>query len=279
MTKHRFAVLLLSLAAALPVLGEDEPIELKTDLDKVSYVIGHQIGSNLNRQGIEPDFDILIQAIKDAFTESEARFSQAEEQQIIRTFQQAQKVKAMGENAWKTQLTKPEMMTFDKDTDYFWIMETNKGTIKIKLLPDVAPMHVTSTIYLTKKGFYDGIKFHRVIPGFMAQGGDPLGNGSGGPGYKYDGEFDPKVKHDRPYRVSMANGGKDHPCTDGSQFFITFKATPGLDNIHTIFGDVVEGQDVVDKLEAAGNPDPRANGVPPKEKLVINKATIVEKAK
>ncbi len=115
------------------------------------------------------------------------------------------------------------MRQFDANKDYFWILETNKGNIKIKLMPNVAPMHVTSTMFLTEKGFYDGTMFHRVIPGFMAQGGDPLGTGTGGPGYKYAGEFNANVKHDRPFLVSMANAG---PNTDGSQFFITFVPTP-----------------------------------------------------
>jgi peptidyl-prolyl cis-trans isomerase B (cyclophilin B) len=174
-------------------------------------------------------------------------------------------------NAWKLTLTKPEMMTFDANKDYFWILDTNKGQIRIKLMPEVAPMHVTSTIFLTNKGFYDGTTFHRVIPGFMAQGGCPLGTGTGGPGYTYAGETWPNVKHDRPYLLSMANSG---PNTDGSQFFITFKATPWLDGKHTIFGEVVTGQDTVKKLEAAGTEQGK-----PTEKLVINKAKIEEKAK
>lgn len=135
-------------------------------------------------------------------------------------------------------------------------------------MPDIAPMHVTSTIFLTRKGFYDGLSFHRVIPGFMAQGGCPLGTGSGGPGYQYEGEFSDDVKHDKPYMLSMANAG---PGTDGSQFFITFKATPSLNGKHTIFGRVVEGKNVVKKLEAAGSSSGK-----PKEPLIIKKATIEE---
>ena len=164
-------------------------------------------------------------------------------------------------------------MTFDKGKDYYWNLMTNKGLIKIKLMPNVAPMHVTSTIFLTKKGFYDNITFHRVIAGFMAQGGCPLGTGTGSPGYKYDGEFDPKVKHDRPYLLSMANAGAG---TDGSQFFITFRPTPHLDGKHTIFGEVSEGQDVVRMLEKFAGPSPSNK---PTEKLFIVKATIEEKAK
>ena len=135
-------------------------------------------------------------------------------------------------------------------------------------MPDIAPMHVTSTIFLTRKGFYDGLSFHRVIPGFMAQGGCPLGTGTGGPGYQYEGEFTVGVKHDKPYMLSMANAG---PGTDGSQFFITFEATPNLNGKHTIFGRVVEGKNVVRKLEAAGSSSGK-----PKEPLIIKKATIEE---
>jgi cyclophilin family peptidyl-prolyl cis-trans isomerase len=147
-----------------------------------------------------------------------------------------------------------------------WNLDTNKGNIKIKLMPDTAPMHVSSTIYLTRLGFYDDVVFHRVIQGFMAQGGDPTGTGRGGPGYKYAGEFDPKVKHDAPGKLSMANAG---PRTDGSQFFLTFVATPHLDGKHTIFGEVVEGMGTVKQLEAAGS-----RGGKPKEKLMIETATI-----
>jgi cyclophilin family peptidyl-prolyl cis-trans isomerase len=167
---------------------------------------------------------------------------------------------------WKTKLPKPPQLTFTAGKSYFWNLETNKGKISIKMMPDIAPMHVSSTIYLTQLGFYDGVSFHRVITGFMAQGGDPIGNGTGGPGYKYDGEFSPTVKHTKGGILSMANAG---PGTDGSQFFITFVATPHLDGRHSIFGEVVEGEDVVKKLEAAGS----GSGAP-KEKLTIDKATI-----
>jgi cyclophilin family peptidyl-prolyl cis-trans isomerase len=146
-------------------------------------------------------------------------------------------------------------------------METNKGPIQIELMPDAAPMHVTSFIYLSRLGFYDGLSFHRVIPGFMAQGGDPLGNGMGGPGYKYDGEFSsPKAKHSAPGMLSMANAG---PGTDGSQFFITFVPTPFLDGKHTVYGKVVEGMDNLKKLEAAGSQSGKTS-----EPLKIEKVTI-----
>jgi len=168
---------------------------------------------------------------------------------------------------WKTKLPEPSAVSFDADQSYYWILETNQGPIKIKLMPEVAPMHATSTIYLTRLGFYDGVPFHRVISGFMAQGGDPLGRGTGGPGYEYDGEFDPKVRHDRPGLLSMANRG---PGTDGSQFFITFVPTPHLDDKHTIFGEVVEGMETVRVLERLGSRSGR-----PSEPLSIETATIV----
>ena len=152
---------------------------------------------------------------------------------------------------WKTKLPRPPVATFDKERTYFVRMVTNKGTILIRFLPDVAPMHVTNFLYLTKLGFYDGLAFHRVITEFMAQGGCPLGTGTGGPGYGFNGEFSPGVKHGKGGLLSMANAG---PGTDGSQFFLTFVATPWLDGKHTIFGEVVEGMDVLKKLEAAGSP-------------------------
>jgi len=167
---------------------------------------------------------------------------------------------------WRTSVPKPAMANFDPAKAYYAEMLTNKGPIRIKFMPAVAPMHVTSFIYLSKLGFYDGLSFHRVISGFMAQGGCPLGTGTGGPGYKYDGEFKPNVKHDRPGMLSMANAG---PGTDGSQFFLTFVPTPWLDGKHTIFGEVVEGMATLKALEASGSRD---GGT--KEPLRIEKVTI-----
>ena len=163
-------------------------------------------------------------------------------------------------------LPKPPLCEFPADQDYFWNLSTNVGEIKIRLLPKVAPMHVTSTMYLTQLGFYDGLGFHRVIPAFMAQGGDPRGTGTGGPGYQYAGEFDKSVRHDKPGRLSMANAG---PGTDGSQFFITFKATPWLDDKHTIFGEVVEGMETLTVLEKAGSRTGQ-----PSQQLTIRSARI-----
>jgi cyclophilin family peptidyl-prolyl cis-trans isomerase len=169
-------------------------------------------------------------------------------------------------SGWKTRLAKPPRLRFRKGTTYYWNLETTQGAIKIKLLPEVAPMHVSSTIYLTRLGFYDGTAFHRVIPGFMAQGGDPLGNGTGGPGYQYDGEFDRAVKHDKPGLLSMANRG---PGTDGSQFFLTFVKTPHLNGKHTIFGEVDGSMATVKALEQNGSRSGR-----PTKPMSIKRATI-----
>ena len=157
---------------------------------------------------------------------------------------------------WRLSVPKPAPAAFTPGQNIHARMETNKGTVLIRLLPDVAPMHVTSFAYLARLGFYDGLPFHRVITSFMAQGGCPLGSGTGGPGYQFGGEFKPEVKHDKPGLLSMANAG---PGTDGSQFFLTFVPTPWLDGKHTIFGEVVEGQDVLKKLESAGSSSGRTS--------------------
>jgi peptidyl-prolyl cis-trans isomerase B (cyclophilin B) len=277
------------LMAALPAgfaRAAADANDFKTEMDRVSYIIGTQIAGGFKRQNVDINLEMLFRGIRETMAGQKSPFSEDEQNKIMLAFQQrlfakikaqqeAQAVEKLGpENAWKVKLAKPELMKFDATKDYFWILETNKGTIRIKLMPDVAPMHVTSTIFLTNKGFYDGTIFHRVIPGFMAQGGDPTGTGMGGPGYQYGGETKPNVKHDRPYLVSMANQA-NRPNTDGSQFFITFVPTPGLDGKHTIFGEVVEGQDTVKKLEAAGTPREGK----PKEELKIIKARIEEKPK
>lgn len=126
-------------------------------------------------------------------------------------------------------------------------IHTSKGDIRLTLFPDKAPLTVLSFVNLSKKGFYDGLNFHRVIPNFMIQGGCPLGTGTGGPGYRFKDEFSPDLKHDKPGILSMANAG---PGTNGSQFFITHVPTPWLDNKHAVFGAVVgpEDQKVVDSI-------------------------------
>lgn len=124
-------------------------------------------------------------------------------------------------------------------------IETDKGTIKLELFDSKTPKTVANFEKLATEGFYNGLKFHRVIPDFMVQGGCPSGTGTGGPGYKFADEFDPSLKHDGPGILSMANAG---PNTNGSQFFITHVATPWLDGKHSVFGRVIEGQDVVDSI-------------------------------
>lgn len=167
---------------------------------------------------------------------------------------------------WKTRLPKPPKVSFDPNKQYFWELQTNKGNVTIEFDHVNAPMHVSSTVYLTKLGFYDDLLFHRVIPGFMAQGGDPNGNGTGGPGYLYPGEFNGTAEHDKPGLLSMANRG---PNTDGSQFFITFVATPHLNNRHTVFGEVVKGMETIEALEKLGSRSGKTS-----EELKIVKATI-----
>ena len=124
-------------------------------------------------------------------------------------------------------------------------IETTKGKIVIALEPDKTPVTTANFVNLAQKGFYNGITFHRVIPDFMIQGGDPTGTGAGGPGYRFEDEFDPSLRHTGPGILSMANAG---PGTNGSQFFITHVATPWLDGKHSVFGRVTSGQNVVNSI-------------------------------
>jgi len=137
---------------------------------------------------------------------------------------------------------RPPEMALDPEKDYHANLLTGKGTIRIKLFAEEAPETVNNFVSLARDGYFDGTTFHRVIPDFMAQGGDPTGTGMGGPGYSISDEFHPTLRHDRPGILSMANAG---PNTGGSQFFITYVATPWLDDRHAVFGEVVEGMDVV----------------------------------
>ncbi|MGB0774850.1 MAG: peptidylprolyl isomerase [Akkermansiaceae bacterium] len=125
------------------------------------------------------------------------------------------------------------------------VMTTSKGDIEATLTASKTPMTVANFLNLAKRGYYDKLTFHRVIPNFMVQGGDPKGTGTGGPGYRFGDEFHPALKHTGPGIFSMANAG---PGTNGSQFFITHKATPWLNGKHSVFGKVTKGQDVVNAI-------------------------------
>ncbi len=127
------------------------------------------------------------------------------------------------------------------------VIETEKGTIRLKLFSDKVPLTVANFVNLVCRGYYNGLNFHRVIPDFMIQGGCPDGTGMGGPGYKFEDEFDPEIKHDKPGILSMANAG---PGTNGSQFFITHVPATWLDGKHSIFGEVLsdDDQEVVNSI-------------------------------
>lgn len=167
---------------------------------------------------------------------------------------------------WRTSLPKFPKVDFSGDESLAWVIETGFGEVRVRLMPDVAPQHVANFMYLTELGFFDGLGFHRVIPGFMAQGGCPLGTGTGGPGYKFKGEFSKEARHDRPGLLSMANAG---PGTDGSQFFLTLAHTPWLDDAHTIFGEVTDGMEALRQMEQRGS-----QSGSPSEPLPLVKARI-----
>jgi len=137
----------------------------------------------------------------------------------------------------------PPAMAIDKARSYTATIATAHGDLVLELFDDDAPRTVNNFVFLARQKFYDGLTFHRVIADFMAQGGDPEGSGSGGPGYEFDDEFSGR-KHEK-HTLSMANSGAD---TNGSQFFITYRATPHLDNKHSVFGRLTTGGDVLDKL-------------------------------
>jgi cyclophilin family peptidyl-prolyl cis-trans isomerase len=140
------------------------------------------------------------------------------------------------------QYSSPPAIAIDPKKKYTATFKTEKGDFVVELFADKAPKTVNNFVFLARDGFYDGVTFHRVIRDFMAQGGDPTGTGTGGPGYKFADEFHPALRHSGPGLLSMANAG---PNTNGSQFFITHRATPDLDNKHSVFGQVSKGLDVL----------------------------------
>ena len=162
----------------------------------------------------------------------------------------------------------PPAMKIDSKKKYSATLDTTEGTIKLDLDPSVAPQHVNSFVFLAREGYYDGVIFHRVIPGFMIQGGDPTGTGTGGPGYQLKSEFN-KTKHTRGV-LSMAR--TNDPNSAGSQFFIMHADAPFLDNQYTAFGKVTSGIEVVDKIVSA----PRDKNDRPNKPTKINKVTITE---
>ena len=161
------------------------------------------------------------------------------------------------------QFTECPPITIDSAKQYTATLKTEKGDIVLEFYPDVAPMAVNSFIFLARNGWFDGVTFHRVLPGFVAQAGDPTGTGFGGPGYAFDNEVSPDLKFDQAGVLGMANAG---PGSNGSQFFITLGPTPHLDGGYTIFGRVIEGLDVVNSLTER-NPEQNAN-LPPGDKIL-----------
>jgi peptidyl-prolyl cis-trans isomerase A (cyclophilin A) len=176
------------------------------------------------------------------------------------------------------------MSTKDLPEGTYALLKTSMGEILCELYPEQAPLTVENFIGLAtgtkdwysltanklikEKPLYSNTIFHRVIPNFMIQGGDPLGNGRGGPGYRFPDEFSSELSHDRAGRLSMANSG---PNTNGSQFFITHRATPWLDNRHTIFGQVISGQEIVTKIGFAD----RDERDMPKEPIILKEIQII----
>jgi len=163
---------------------------------------------------------------------------------------------------------RPPEMEIDTSHDYQAIIATEQGEITLDLFEAESPLTVNNFVFLARQGFYDGVTFHRVLEDFMAQGGDPSGDGAGGPGYAFEDETDNGLVFDRPGLLAMANSG---PNTNGSQFFITFAPTPYLDGKHTIFGEVLEG---IEALDALTRRDPQANPTSPGD--LIQRITILE---
>jgi len=194
-------------------------------------------------------------------------------QDALRAFIEEQKTKGtidQEKEGWKTSLPKFPEVSFRDGGRYLWEVTTTEGKMTFALDHVNAPNHVRNILYLSELGFYDDLKFHRIIPGFMAQGGCPLGRGIGNPGYALKLEAKPEVKHEGAGVLSMARSRL--PDSAGSQFFITFRSTPSLDAKYTVFGKMTSGEEVLKKLEAAG--DPRNNGMNPKKLIKMTGTTV-----
>lgn len=168
---------------------------------------------------------------------------------------------ATGERSADLQWSSPPAMEIDPSQSYEAVLMTEIGDIRVRLFADQAPMTVNNFVFLAKQGYYDNTTFHRVLPGFMAQGGDPTGTGGGGPGYSFRDEFHPDLQFDREGLLAMANRG---PNTNGGQFFITYTPTPHLNGLHTIFGEVIGGAEVLGSLtprDPQANPDYQGDGL------------------
>ncbi|MGE0144560.1 MAG: peptidylprolyl isomerase [Planctomycetota bacterium] len=170
-------------------------------------------------------------------------------------------------DGWRTRVPPPPDVPIETRRNYFWILDTSVGSLNVRLFPKSAPRHVLSLVWLTKLGYYDDLPFHRIVSGSIAQSGDPVGDGSGGPGYRIDGEFPPKGPNfDREGLIGFANAG---PNSDGSQFFVTFAPMPHLDGKHTIVGEVVGDTRALRALMALGTKSGR-----PREAVKIQRAEI-----
>jgi peptidyl-prolyl cis-trans isomerase B (cyclophilin B) len=169
----------------------------------------------------------------------------------------------------KEMYAKPPKMQIDQSKDYIAVMKTSCGTIELELYAGQTPKTVNSFVFLAREGFFDGLTFHRIIPDFVIQGGDPEGTGSGGPGYQFEDEIVKELRFDRPGLLAMANSGPD---TNGSQFFITTGEPKHLNGKHTIFGEVTDGMKVVKEIESRGT-----SAGSPTETVYIEKVTIKER--
>jgi len=173
---------------------------------------------------------------------------------------------------WKSNLPRFPEVPLSEEGFYEWTLETTEGTMVFRLDHDAAPEHVRSVLYLTTLGFYEDLVFHRIIPGFVAQGACPLGRGTGGPGYNLPLEVKPGLRHRGAGVLSMARTAR--PDSAGSQFFITFADAPHLDGQYSIFGRMLEGEETLAVLEEAGDPDPRNRAGTPRSLISIERASV-----